>query len=178
MSRMGWGEWNFSLVPPGKLHSEGRLLMRKATSRDAIDSYRPLIEANNRLFLKNALGMVGDPSPLVNQSLFLFASAIPCLTRTHSEIGTLIVRITYADALSEQEMNDLIKKNEESVRLTTETLSRVYLVNFIPMRMLISMLIKPLNQTEYTSQVYPCLGTRRWVPASSCSCQRPEHHNS
>ena len=64
---MGWDEWNFSLIPPGKLHSEGRLLIRKATSRDAIDSYRPLIEANNHLLLKNALGMVGDPSNLVNQ---------------------------------------------------------------------------------------------------------------
>ena len=64
---MGWDEWNFALVPPGKLHSEGRLLMRKATSREAISSYRSLIETNNRLFLKNALGMVGDPSPLVNQ---------------------------------------------------------------------------------------------------------------
>jgi len=64
---MGWDEWNLVLIPPGKLHSEGRLLMRKATSRNAIGSFRPLIEANNHLFLKNALGMVGDPSPLVNQ---------------------------------------------------------------------------------------------------------------
>jgi len=64
---MGGDEWTLPLIPPGKLHSEGRLFMRKATSRDAIGSYRPLIEANNRLFLKNALGMVGDPSPLVNQ---------------------------------------------------------------------------------------------------------------
>ena len=67
MHRMGWDEWNLSLIPPGKLHSEGRSLIRKATSRDAIGSYRPLIEANNLLLLKNALGMVGDPSPLVNQ---------------------------------------------------------------------------------------------------------------
>jgi hypothetical protein len=57
----------FGIYPQGKLHSEGRSLMRKATSRDAIGSYRPLIEANNYLFLKNALGMVGDPSPLINQ---------------------------------------------------------------------------------------------------------------
>jgi len=64
---MGWDDWDLPLIPPGKLHSEGRLFMRKAISRDAIGSYRPLIEANNRLLLKNALGMVGDPSPLVNQ---------------------------------------------------------------------------------------------------------------
>jgi len=64
---MGWGEWSFPLIQPGQQHSEGRLLMRKVTSRDAIGSYRPLIEANNRLFLKNASGMVDDPSPLVNQ---------------------------------------------------------------------------------------------------------------
>ena len=64
---MGGDDWNFSLIPPGKSHTERRLLMRKATSRDAVDSYRPLIEANNHLFLKNALGMVGDPSHLVNQ---------------------------------------------------------------------------------------------------------------
>ena len=67
---MGWDEWNLALIPPGKLHSEGRLLIHKATSRDAIGSYRPLIEANNLLLLKNALGMVGDPSPLVNQYHF------------------------------------------------------------------------------------------------------------
>jgi hypothetical protein len=67
MSRMGLDEWSLALVPPGKLHSEGRLRTRKATTRDAIASYHPLIEANNRLFLRNALGMVGDPSYLVNQ---------------------------------------------------------------------------------------------------------------
>ena len=67
MRRMGWNEWGLSLIQPGKLHSEGRLLMRKATSRDAVDSYRPLIEANNHMFLKDALGMVGDLSHLVNQ---------------------------------------------------------------------------------------------------------------
>ena len=70
MHRMGWDEWNFALIPPGRLHTEGRLHMRKATSRDAIDSYRPLIEANNHLLLKNVLGMVGDPSHLVNQYHF------------------------------------------------------------------------------------------------------------
>jgi len=64
---MGWGEWNFALMPQGNLLSEGRSLMRKATSRNAIDSYRPLIEENNYLFLKNALGTVGDPSPLINR---------------------------------------------------------------------------------------------------------------
>ena len=64
---MGLGEWNFGIIPQGKVHSEGRSLIRKATSRDAMDSYRPLIEENNYLFLKNALGTVGDPSPLINQ---------------------------------------------------------------------------------------------------------------
>jgi cytochrome P450 len=64
---MGWDEWNVVLIPQGKVHSEGRLLVRKATSREAVASYRPLIEANNNLFLKNALGMTGDPLPLVYQ---------------------------------------------------------------------------------------------------------------
>jgi hypothetical protein len=71
MSRMDWDEWNLSLIPQGKLHSEGRSLMRKATSREAISAYRPLIETNNHLFLKHALGMVGDPSPLLNQCVSL-----------------------------------------------------------------------------------------------------------
>jgi len=66
---MGWDEWNLALIPEGKILSEGRLLLRKATTRGAIASYRPLIEANNRLFLKDALGMVGDPSPLVNRQV-------------------------------------------------------------------------------------------------------------
>lgn len=72
LARMGWGEWNLSLIPQGKVLSDGRVLMRKATSREAIDSYRPLIEKYNRLSLRSLLGMVGDPSPLVNQ-YFTFA---------------------------------------------------------------------------------------------------------
>ena len=64
---MGWDEWSFPLIQPGQRHSEGRSVIRKATSRDAIGTYRPWIEANNRLFLNNALGMVGDPSPLVSR---------------------------------------------------------------------------------------------------------------
>ena len=57
---------NIGLMTPRRLHSEGRLLIREATSRDATDSYGPLIKAKNHLFLKNALG-IGDQSLLVNQ---------------------------------------------------------------------------------------------------------------
>ena len=57
-------------MSPGKILSEGRSLVRKTTTRNAVGSYRPLIEANNRLLLKNALEMGGDPSLLVNQSVF------------------------------------------------------------------------------------------------------------
>jgi hypothetical protein len=64
---MGWAEWNVIVMQPGKVLSERRLHSRKATTRDAIGSYRPLIEAGNRLFLRSVLGMAGDPSPLVNQ---------------------------------------------------------------------------------------------------------------
>lgn len=64
---MGLDEWNLAFVPQGQVHSDGRLLQRKATTRDAVRSYQPLIESNNRQFLGNALGMVGDPSHLVNQ---------------------------------------------------------------------------------------------------------------
>jgi hypothetical protein len=64
---MGWAEWNIPMMQPGKILYEQRFHMRKATTRKAIDSYRPLIEAGNRLFLKSALGMTGDPSPLVNR---------------------------------------------------------------------------------------------------------------
>ena len=132
---MGWDEWNLPLIPPGKLHSKGRLLVRKATSRNAIRSYRTLIEANNRLFLENALGMVGDPSPLVNQyvSFMLIMLFRPLPYRA---LGQLITRLTYADALSKEEASDLIEKNEESLRLGTEAFSRVHLVNIIPIRML------------------------------------------
>jgi hypothetical protein len=73
---MGLDEWNLGLMPQGKLHSEGRLHLRMATSRNAIGSYQPLVEANNRLFLKSALGVVGDPSPLISQSVF-FARLVP-----------------------------------------------------------------------------------------------------
>jgi len=69
MPRMGWDEWNLALIPPGKILSDGRTILRKATTRHAMSSYRPLIEANNCVFLKNVLemGVVGDPSSLVHQ---------------------------------------------------------------------------------------------------------------
>ena len=174
---MGWDEWALSLIQPGTLHSEGRSLMRKATSRVAIGSYRPLIEANNRQFLKNALGMVGDPLPLVNQYISPFDLRF-LLTGFYRGVGELIVRITYADALSKEEVNDLIKKNEEAVRLGAEAFTKVYLVNFIPIRTLISMQINPFTHLLSTSQVYSCLGTRRWVPAVSRACQDFEQRNS
>lgn len=49
----------------------------------------------------------------------------------------MIVRITYADSLSKKESCDLIKQNEETVRLTAEAVAKVYLVNVIPLRTLI-----------------------------------------
>jgi hypothetical protein len=67
ISRMGWAEWSIVMMQPGKILSERRFHSRKATTRDAIGSYRPLIEAGNRLFLKNAIRLAGDPSPLVNR---------------------------------------------------------------------------------------------------------------
>jgi len=71
--------------------------------------------------------------------LFGFDSAFPAFTGSYRGIGQLIARLTYADALSKEETSNLIEKNEESFRLSTEAFSRVYLVNIIPMRTLISM---------------------------------------
>ena len=64
---MGWSEWNIGMMQPGKILSEQRFHLRKATTRKAIGSYQPVIEAGNRLFLKSALGMTGNPSSLVNR---------------------------------------------------------------------------------------------------------------
>ena len=68
----------------------------------------------------------------------------------------MIVRIAYADALTKEEASDLMKKNEESVRLSTETLAKIYLVNFIPMRTWMSSLLEPF--------IHPC-STVKYVPA-------------
>jgi hypothetical protein len=64
---MGLAEWNITMMQPGKNLYEQRFHLRKATTRKAVGSYRPLIEAGNRLLLKSALSLAGDPSPLVNQ---------------------------------------------------------------------------------------------------------------
>ena len=64
---MGLHEWNIAMMQPGKILSEQRFHLRKATTRKAIGSYRPVIESGNRLFLKSALGMAGDPSPVINR---------------------------------------------------------------------------------------------------------------
>jgi len=73
----------------------------------------------------------------------------------------LIVRITYADALTKEEANDLIKKNEESVRLTTEASAKIYLVNLVPIRTLRSVLINPLIHLCSIVKYIPA-----WVPGA------------
>jgi len=97
-------------------------------------------------------------------TLFRSTSATSYLTRDYRGIGELIVRIAYADALTKEEANDLMKKNEESVRRTTEALARIYLVNFIPIRALMSTLIKPLIHLAIQSSIsllgYQALGSR------------------
>ena len=78
------------------------------------------------------------------------------MTRDYRGIGELIVRIAYADALTKEEATDLMMKNEESVRLTTEALAKIYLVNFIPMRALMSSPFEPF--------IHPC-PTVKYIPA-------------
>jgi hypothetical protein len=64
---MGWGEWGISGMQPGKPLQEGRMRLRKATKKDALDSYATLIDEHNLLLLQTATHFSGDPSPLVNQ---------------------------------------------------------------------------------------------------------------
>ena len=73
----------------------------------------------------------------------------------------MIVRIAYADALTKEEANDLIMKNEESVRLTSKALAKLYLVNFIPMRTLMSSLLEPFTHPCSTVKYIPA-----WVPGA------------
>jgi len=83
-------------------------------------------------------------------------------------MGELAIQITYADALSKEEASDLIKRNEETVRLSTEAFAKVYLVNMIPIRTYVDTHTGQTTNPPYsTSQIYSCLGTRRWVPAIS-----------
>ena len=94
-------------------------------------------------------------------------------------MGELIIHITYADALSKEEASDLIKKNEASARLSTEAFTKVHLVNMIPMRAYVDIHTGQTTNPLYsTSQIYSCLGTRRWVPAVSHPCQGLESLNS
>ena len=97
------------------------------------------------------------------------------VTRDYRGIGELIVRIAYADALTKEEANDLVRKNEESVRLTAGAFSRIYLVNFIPMRTLMSVLTKLPNyiylstfalQSSISLPGYQALGSSGWLPVS------------
>jgi len=77
-----------------------------------------------------------------------------------------------------EEANDLINKNEEAVALTTEALTKIYLVNIIPMRTFISRPIKPRIHLCPISQVCPCLGSRCRVPAVGCPCEGFRLQNS
>jgi hypothetical protein len=90
---------------------------------------------------------------------FLRFTTAPHFTRDYRGVGKLIVRITYADALSKKEASDLIKQNEETVRLTAEAVAKVYLVNIIPLRTSIyadqttnSLLVYQLNISLLGSQ--------------------------
>ena len=73
----------------------------------------------------------------------------------------MIVRIAYADALTKEEANDLIMKNEESARLTSKASAKIYLVNFIPMRTLMSSLLEPFTHPYSTVKYIPA-----WVPGA------------
>ena len=67
----------------------------------------------------------------------------------------MVVHLTYADAISDKEADKLIETNEEAIRLTSETVSRVYLVNFFPIRTLILMLVNPLiHLSIYQSSIF------------------------
>jgi hypothetical protein len=93
-------------------------------------------------------------------------------------VGELIMQITYADALSKEEANDLINKNEESVRITAVAINKIYLVNIIPMRTFISRLIILRNHLRPISQVHPCLGTRCRVPTVGWLCEGLKQQHS
>jgi hypothetical protein len=64
---MGWGEWGISGMQPGKHLQEARLRLRKATKKDALDSYNSLIDEHTLSLLQTATHFNGDPSPLINQ---------------------------------------------------------------------------------------------------------------
>ena len=76
-------------------------------------------------------------------------------------LGELVTRITYADALSGKEANDLVKRNEEAVRLTSEVFTTVYLVNLIPMCMFILMPTKQLVHPHFLVKYIPA-----WMPGA------------
>jgi hypothetical protein len=64
---MGWGEWGISGMQPGKQLQERRLRLRTATKKDALDSYKGLIEEYNLLLLQTATHFNGDPNILINR---------------------------------------------------------------------------------------------------------------
>jgi len=64
---MGWEEWGISGMQPGKALQESRMRLRKATKKDVLDSYKPLIDEYNLLLLQTATHFSGDPSPLINR---------------------------------------------------------------------------------------------------------------
>ena len=51
-----------------------------------------------------------------------------------SAVGRLMVRLTYADALSNEEEDNIISKNDEAVKIATEATTKIYLVDFFPSR--------------------------------------------
>jgi len=77
-------------------------------------------------------------------------------------VGELVIHITYGDALSKEETSDLIKRNEETTRLSTEAFTKVYLVNMIPIRTYIDIhRVRPLIHLTL-----PVKHTPAWVPGA------------
>jgi len=64
---MGWDGWNIALMPPGPVVTEGRMLLRKGTSNEALTVCRPIFDAHKTYILKHALDFDGDPDPFISE---------------------------------------------------------------------------------------------------------------
>lgn len=88
-----------------------------------------------------------------------------------------MVRLTYADALTTEEEDNIIAKNDEAVKLSTEAATKVYLVNFFPSRM--SGFPPPCNPlsllTRTLSQVHSSMASRRRFSAPGNPCSYPDN---
>jgi hypothetical protein len=139
---MGWEGFATALLQPGKVHSEHRSHILKAFSSSSIASYDALIQKSiEQQILARLASRSEDPENIITRyachpSEPLHAIVLLVLIPLLSAIASTLVGITYGDALSEEEQNELHHVQKTLIQAGFEVENQLinFLLDIIPSR--------------------------------------------